>query len=149
MAGFMVPNYFFSVIIGKSEPLPFHKVSGMEGRLEYDAHHEGGENSFAHILLKPVSSVGKLSLVRYLHAGGKDMELMVGEKISSVYVGIPQQNGKNDAETEGYSMMFTDCFVVGHQFSDLDSMGNQLMEETIEIAYQQMYYLPELKVAAT
>lgn len=147
---FVVPNYSFAVSIEGETISPFHKVRGMEDRLEYEAYQEGGENTYSHIFLKPASSVSKLELVRYLRSGSGHINIMAGERLSEpVYVGVTRPGGENGQQGEGYSMMFTDCFVVGHSFSDLDAQGSQIMEETIEIAYQQMFYLPGLNVTAT
>ncbi|MEG1973144.1 MAG: hypothetical protein RR315_08265, partial [Oscillospiraceae bacterium] len=52
-------------------------------------------------------------------------------------------------EQGGFSFLFTGCIVTGHRFSDLDAQHSTLLEETIELAYEKMFYLPGLQATAS
>lgn len=159
----VMTGYSFSVIINGGKALQFSKISNMGAELEYETYCEGGLNSYPHILPKPSSAAGKLSLTRYVHSGDSGLSVFVGMKMSiPLYVSVKNANrtafkssksmGKLSASMEaqdGFSFLFTSCIVTGQRFGDLDAQRSLLMEETIDIAYEKMFYLPGLQVSTS
>lgn len=158
----LVPSYSFLVIVENNPLGEYTRVSNIVAEMEYETYCEGGLNTYAHILPKPASTVNRLTLQRYLRStfvtGGR---LCVGARLHSpiflcaknperslaqVGVGIPG-SGRNAASTDlsrGYSFVFSGCMVVKHSFGELDAEKSRLLEETLEVTYEKMYFCPGL-----
>jgi phage tail-like protein len=116
----------------------FSKVSGISGRIDTQPLNEGGQNLFSH-RLPTRAQYDNLVLERSMTidsnlAGEFDSTLSLFKfNPSNVLVTLLNETG---SPISGW--LFTTAYPVKWAFSDLNAEQNQIVIETMELAYQRM-----------
>ena len=139
----VIPTYHFLVSFldqGGQDKISFRDVSGFDSELQVEEVASGGENGVNYKLPKSVR-YGNLKLSRALRSGNLDRITQWAEKaiqdfdISFKTVVVSLLNEKQETVR---SWRFTDAYPVKLTFNELNATKNDLVIETLELAYKFM-----------
>jgi len=121
----------------------FQEVSGIQSEWEFEPVSEGGENRFQH-QLPTRAKYANLVLKRGAVTGGSPLVLWATNTIgSSLAIPIVPQNLMvmllNEDSLPLIAWVFVNAYPVKWEISTLDSMKNELLIETLELAYSYFW----------
>ena len=137
MASYYPPTGFhFRVEIDGFPDTSFQEVTGITSTIETQSFNEGGENRFAHKLPKP-ASYQNLSLKRGMLIGsgliGWFRDAVEGFSFAPKDITVTLLNEEHQP-LEAWS--FLKAYPVKWDIGGLNAQGNEIVIETIELAYQ-------------
>ena len=133
----LVGNQYFRVYFG-STLVSFARVSNVQRGVEYESFAEGGLNDFIHVLTKPDTQSGTLTLEKGVTADEKITKLMrvlsPGQRIT-VPVTITLCHRDDEDWKPVRSWGFEDGMVTRWEVTNLDGLGSELAIEKMEITH--------------
>ena len=132
----VIGGQFFKVYVGATQ-IGFSTVSNVQQQQEHEALVEGGLNGYVHILNKPNSSGGTLTLEKGI-ALGPVTELMQtlspGTRISvPVTITLYHQTDKGEQPVRSWGI--DDGVVTGWSVEEFSAMGSEVAIERLEITH--------------
>lgn len=133
----LVGNQYFRVYFGKTL-ISFARVSNLQRSLEHEEVVEGGLNGFIHVLTKPGTQAGTLTLEKGVVADESVTAIMEalgpGARIS-VPVTITLYHRDEEAWQPVRSWGFEDGVVTRWELTELDGLGSTVAIEKLEISH--------------
>ena len=135
----MVGNQYFKVYFG-AVPISFSRVSNLQHTVEHEDFAEGGLNHHVHVLTRPNSQSGTLTLEK----GVADEDVVT--KLTRVGILLPGTRLLLPVTVTLYyrtehfwkpvrSWGVEDGIVTGCRLSDLDAMGSEVAVERLELSH--------------
>ena len=142
----VVGNQYFVVYFGKTR-VSFSKVSNLQRAVEHEALTEGGLNDFVHVLTRPGSQSGTLTLEKGVLAetdAAKVLRALAPGKRIQVPVTITLYHwNEKQTWTAVRSWGLEDGVVTRWELTELDGLGSSVALEKLEISHSG---LTELEV---
>lgn len=133
----LVGNQYFRVYFG-STLVSFARVSNVQRSVEFENYTEGGLNDYIHVLTKPNSQGGTLTLEKGVSAD-KSIQKLVRALSPGRRITVPVTITLCHRDDEGWkpvrSWGFEDGMVIRWAVTNLDGMGSELAIEKMEIAH--------------
>lgn len=133
----LVGNQYFRVYFGATL-ISFARVSNLQSSVEHESVAEGGLNDYIHVLAKPSTQSGSLTLERGVVADASVNDVMralaPGARIS-IPVTITLCHRGPEGWTPVRSWGFEDGMVTRWEVSNLDGLGSEIAIEKLEISH--------------
>lgn len=136
-----LPAFHFKVMIGKSE-IAFKEVSGLGVELETEDVMEGGGYGYVYRLPKPAKSKN-LVLKRALQKSPDGLDEWITNALANfvfdlrdVIVTLVDEKDQNVKKWQ-----FFGAYPLKVSYGDLDSVKNELLIQTLELAYSSQKYV--------
>ena len=133
----LVGNQKFKVFFGSTQ-INFARVSNVQRSVEHEDLLEGGLNDYVHVLTKPGSASGTLTLEKGVAADQNLTKLMralaPGARISTpvtILLYYRQSDGWKPVRSWG----FEDGMVTRWELGNLDGLGSEVIIEKLEISH--------------
>ena len=133
----LVGNQQFKVFFGSTQ-INFARVSNVQRAVEHEDFTEGGLNDYVHVLTKPGSASGTLTLEKGVAADQNLTKLMralaPGTRISTpvtILLYYRQSDGWKPVRSWG----FEDGMVTRWELGNLDGLGSEVIIEKLEISH--------------
>ncbi len=140
----VVGNQHFVVYFGKTR-ISFSKVRNLQHTAEHETLSEGGLNDFVHVLNRPGSQGGTLTLEKGVMARADDVRgiqaLAPGRRIQvPVTITLYHWNGSGEWKpVRAWGVQ--DGVVTRWELTELDGLGSSVALETLEIAHSGLIEL--------
>ncbi len=133
----LVGNQYFRVFFGSTQ-INFARVSNVQRTVEHEDFAEGGLNDYVHVLTRPGSQSGTLTLEKGVAADGALTKLMralaPGTRISvpvTILLCYREASGWKPVRSWG----FEDGMVTRWELGNLDGLGSEVAIEKLEISH--------------
>lgn len=139
----LVGNQYYRVYFGGTQ-INFSKVSNVEMTVETEPFAEGGLNDYIHVLTKPLTQGGKLTLEKGLMAEDAVTAVMTSLQVGTrlnLPVTITLYHNTAEGLKPVRSWGFEDGVVTGWRLAELDGLGSQISVETLEITHAGLHLI--------
>ena len=132
-----IPAFRFILRVEGLWDLPVKSVGSFQKNNEYEHIQEGGLNDYVHMRRKPISQPFTFTVERYITNTWVD-PLLNGSELTLPILLIVYQ----DDDTVGHTFAFTAPKVQGVSYGEINAEKSGLMTQTVTIAYNMLYVIP-------
>ena len=133
----LVGNQHFRVFFGSTQ-VNFARVSNVQRAVEHEDFAEGGLNGYVHVLTRPGSQSGTLTMEKGVAADGTLTKLMRA-LAPGTRIAVPVTILLYHRESSGWkpvrSWGFEDGMVTRWELGNLDGLGSEVIIEKLEISH--------------
>ena len=156
-----LPTFYFKVVItGMQETLNFNEVSGIGADIETENVREGGVNdcvlklpkavSYSNLVLKRAVVSSDSEFIKWVIDATENF-IFMPMQVQVTLMKPTSEKKEGDQNTEKSSSspvkawVFQNAYPVKLRFSNLSAQKNELLVETVELVYQKMNYVLNIK----